>query len=66
MAGSGAKDLLNLKYARGLLRAHRRGEADHSRKVWTVLVFCLWYGLFVDGTIDPGPVAPSMLARQRG
>lgn len=66
MAGSGAKDLLNLEYARGLLRAHRRGEADHSRKVWTVLVFCLWYGLFVDRTIDPGPVAPSLLAHQQG
>jgi asparagine synthase (glutamine-hydrolysing) len=35
--------LLDLDYVRGLLAAHRRGKADHSRKVWTVLMFCLWY-----------------------
>ncbi|GAB3526429.1 asparagine synthase (glutamine-hydrolyzing) [Phytohabitans suffuscus] len=54
LATSGAGDLLDLAYARNLLEEHRRGEADHSRKVWTVLVFCVWYGVFVDGSIDPG------------
>ncbi|MFC0530710.1 asparagine synthase (glutamine-hydrolyzing) [Phytohabitans kaempferiae] len=54
LATSGAGDLLDLDYARNLLEEHRRGDADHSRKVWTVLVFCVWYGVFVDHTIDPG------------
>ena len=55
LAKSAAGDLLDLEYARGLLEAHRRGEADHSRKVWTVLVFCVWYAIFVERSIDPRP-----------
>jgi asparagine synthase (glutamine-hydrolysing) len=54
MASSGAGDLLDLTYARDLLAAHRRGEADHSRKIWTVLVFCVWHAIFVARTLDPG------------
>jgi len=54
LATSGAGELLDLGYALNLLEEHRRGEADHSRKVWTVLVFCVWYGVFVDHSIDPG------------
>ncbi|QSB13026.1 asparagine synthase (glutamine-hydrolyzing) [Natronosporangium hydrolyticum] len=53
-ATSGAGDLLDLGYARELLRAHRSGEADHSRKIWTVLVFCVWHAIFVARTLDPG------------
>jgi asparagine synthase (glutamine-hydrolysing) len=51
---SDAGDLLNLDYARRLLDAHKRGEADYSRKVWTVLVFCVWHAIFVSRTLDPG------------
>jgi asparagine synthase (glutamine-hydrolysing) len=54
LATSGTGDLLDLAYARKLLEEHRRGEADHSRKVWTVLVFCVWHGVFVERSIDPG------------
>lgn len=62
LAGSGAGDLLDLPYVRGLLEAHRRGEADHSRKVWTVLVFCIWHAIFVERSLDPGITrAPSAL-----
>ncbi|GGJ81352.1 asparagine synthetase B [Pilimelia anulata] len=70
---SGAGDLLDLDYALRLLDAHQRGEADHSRKVWTVLVFCVWHAIFVARTLDPGigrnasalltkPVVGSMVA----
>jgi asparagine synthase (glutamine-hydrolysing) len=52
---SGAGDLVDLGYVRGLLEAHRRGEADHSRKIWTVLVFCVWYEIFVERSRDPRP-----------
>jgi asparagine synthase (glutamine-hydrolysing) len=44
---SQAGDLLDLAYAQRLLAEHRRGDADHSRKVWTVAMFCLWHELFV-------------------
>ncbi len=53
IAGSGARRLLDLDYALRLLAEHRAGTADHSRKVWTVAIFCLWYAIFVDGTIRP-------------
>jgi asparagine synthase (glutamine-hydrolysing) len=73
LSRSGAGDLLDLGYARGLLEAHKRGEADHSRKVWTVLVFCIWHAIFVERSLDPGitraqsalltkPVVGSMVA----
>jgi len=44
IAGSATGHLLDLGYVHRLLSAHRRGDADHSRKIWTVLMFCLWYG----------------------
>ena len=37
-----------------LLDEHRREEADHSRKVWTVLIFCIWHAIFVERSLDPG------------
>jgi asparagine synthase (glutamine-hydrolysing) len=54
LSTSGAGELLDLAYASNLLAAHRRGEADHSRKIWTVLVFCLWHAIFVARTLEPG------------
>jgi asparagine synthase (glutamine-hydrolysing) len=36
-----------------MLDAHRAGEADHSRPIWTVLVFQLWHEIFVTGSITP-------------
>jgi asparagine synthase (glutamine-hydrolysing) len=62
LSDSGAGELLDLSYASDLLAAHRRGEADHSRKIWTVLVFCVWHAIFVARTLDPGVErAPSAL-----
>ena len=54
LAKSGAGDLLDLGYARTLLEEHKRGDADHSRKVWTVLLFCVWHAIFVEHSLDPG------------
>jgi asparagine synthase (glutamine-hydrolysing) len=51
---SGAGELLDLPYARQLLDEHRAGRADNSRKVWTVLVFCIWHAIFVERSLDPG------------
>jgi asparagine synthase (glutamine-hydrolysing) len=55
IGSSGAGELLDLPYALNLLDAHRRGDADHSRKIWTVLVFCVWHSIYVEGRIDPRP-----------
>ncbi|HLT10839.1 MAG TPA: asparagine synthase (glutamine-hydrolyzing) [Micromonosporaceae bacterium] len=54
LASSGAGDLINLQYAVDLLDAHKRGDGDKSREVWTVLVFCIWHAIFVEGSLDPG------------
>ncbi|MFC0003080.1 asparagine synthase (glutamine-hydrolyzing) [Micromonospora siamensis] len=54
LATSGAGELVDLPYAMRLLEAHKRGEADNSRKVWTVLIFCVWHAIFVAKTLDPG------------
>jgi asparagine synthase (glutamine-hydrolysing) len=63
IGSSGAGELLDLPYALSLLEAHKRGDADHSRKIWTVLVFCVWHAIYVEGTIDPRPApAASRLA----
>jgi asparagine synthase (glutamine-hydrolysing) len=50
---SDAGDLLDLDVIRGLLKSHRKKEADHARKIWTVLVFCVWHAVFVTGTLKP-------------
>ncbi len=42
-----------------LLDAHRAGEADYSRPIWTVLVFQLWHEIFVTGAIVPAVPEPS-------
>jgi asparagine synthase (glutamine-hydrolysing) len=51
---SGAGDLLDLAYVGELLAEHRRGERDNSRKIWTVLVFCIWHAIFIEHSLDPG------------
>ena len=29
-----------------LLDAHKDGKADNSRKIWTVYMFLVWYGVY--------------------
>lgn len=36
-----------------MLKEHRDGVSDHSRRLWTVLAFMVWHGIFVEGRIDP-------------
>jgi asparagine synthase (glutamine-hydrolysing) len=54
LSRSGADGLLDLGYARDLLRSHKRRHVDNSRKIWTVLVFCIWHAIFIEGSLDPG------------
>ena len=36
-----------------MLKEHRDGISDHSRRLWTVLSFMIWHGIFVEKRIDP-------------
>jgi asparagine synthase (glutamine-hydrolysing) len=36
-----------------LLDEHKAGTLDHSRRIWALLVFMLWHGIFVEGSIKP-------------
>jgi asparagine synthase (glutamine-hydrolysing) len=50
---AGTDHLIDTKAALELLAAHRDGQLDYSRKIWTLLVFMIWHGIFVEGRIRP-------------
>jgi asparagine synthase (glutamine-hydrolysing) len=50
---SQADELVDRAAALRLLDAHRDAKIDHSRKIWTLLVFLIWHGIFVEGRIRP-------------
>lgn len=50
---SAAGGLINLPAVRIMLDEHRLGGADHSRRLWTVLIFLLWYAIFVERSVVP-------------
>jgi asparagine synthase (glutamine-hydrolysing) len=45
--------LLDLRAVRRMLDEHRDGPIDHSRRIWTLLVFMLWHGITVEQRIRP-------------
>ena len=53
VTSSGAGDLISLSAVRTLLDEHRTGVSDHSRRLWTVLIFMLWHAIFVEGSVTP-------------
>ncbi len=53
ITSAGTTEFIDPKAALDLLDEHRRGAADNSRQVWTLLVFMLWYDIFVTGSIVP-------------
>jgi asparagine synthase (glutamine-hydrolysing) len=50
---SQADYLINQSAVRRMLDEHRTGAADHSRRLWTVLIFLLWHAIFVERSIVP-------------
>jgi asparagine synthase (glutamine-hydrolysing) len=61
MARSQTGDLIDLGYARRLLAAHRADpRVDNSRKVWTVVMFCLWYEVTMES-----PAAARVVTQRR-
>ncbi|MEN3359027.1 MAG: hypothetical protein V7637_3009 [Mycobacteriales bacterium] len=53
ITSSQTEHLIDRPYALSLLDAHRAGPHDHSRKLWTLLVFMVWHGIFVEERITP-------------
>ncbi len=53
ITSSQTEHLIDRPYALSLLDAHRAGPHDHSRKLWTLLVFMVWHGIFVEERIKP-------------
>ncbi len=61
---SQADALVDRTTALRLLDTHREGKIDYSRKIWTLLVFMTWHGIFVEDRIRPEvpePVYPVRL-----
>ncbi|MEI4789056.1 asparagine synthase (glutamine-hydrolyzing) [Bacillus sp. FJAT-53060] len=46
-------EYINKEYVLDLLKEHCAGKADHSRKIWTVLIFMMWHSIYVERSIDP-------------
>jgi asparagine synthase (glutamine-hydrolysing) len=53
VAASQAGELVDLAAVRTMLDEHRSGVSDHSRRLWTVLIFMLWHAIFVEHRVTP-------------
>ncbi|UQE73634.1 asparagine synthase (glutamine-hydrolyzing) [Gordonia sp. PP30] len=53
IVASDTDHLFDKRFVLQMLDEHRAGVVDNSRRLWTVLCFMIWYGIFVDGSIDP-------------
>ncbi|MFY9482113.1 MAG: asparagine synthase (glutamine-hydrolyzing) [Tissierellaceae bacterium] len=40
--------LINTDYAIELLDLHRKGQGDYGRKLWTILIFIIWYQVYIE------------------
>lgn len=49
---SGTDHLINKQYVLNLLEEHCQGKLDHSRKIWTVLVFMIWHAVYLEDQYD--------------
>ncbi|MBJ7341298.1 asparagine synthase (glutamine-hydrolyzing) [Mycolicibacterium sp.] len=59
VAASQTDALIDLAGVRRMLEEHRSGAADHSRRLWTVLIFMLWHAIFVEKSVVPNISEPT-------
>ncbi|MGV9864963.1 asparagine synthase (glutamine-hydrolyzing) [Rhodococcus koreensis] len=59
IATSGTDQLLDKAAITKMLNDHRDGVSDHSRRLWTVLIFMVWHGIFVENRIVPEIAEPA-------
>jgi asparagine synthase (glutamine-hydrolysing) len=50
---SQAGELVDIAAVRTMLDEHRIGASDHSRRLWTMLIFMLWHAIFVEHSVTP-------------
>jgi asparagine synthase (glutamine-hydrolysing) len=50
---SQTEELLDKDAILRMMEEHRSGNLDHSRRIWALLVFMLWHGIFIEGTVRP-------------
>jgi asparagine synthase (glutamine-hydrolysing) len=60
---SQADHLIDRAAALRLLDEHKAGPHDYSRKIWTLLVFMIWHGIFVEERIHPEIPEPTYPVR---
>jgi len=53
ISASQAGELIDIAAVRLMLDEHRSGVSDHSRRLWTVLIFMLWHAIFVEHSVTP-------------
>ncbi|OBG05855.1 asparagine synthase (glutamine-hydrolyzing) [Mycolicibacter sinensis] len=59
VTATGADHLIDVAAVRTMLDEHRVGTADHSRRLWTVLIFMLWHAIFVEHSVVPAISEPA-------
>ncbi|WP_182346931.1 asparagine synthase (glutamine-hydrolyzing) [Tomitella gaofuii] len=59
IAESGTDHIFDKATAARMLTDHRAGVADNSRRLWTILAFMIWHGIFVEERIHPGIDEPA-------
>ncbi|AHH95332.1 asparagine synthase (glutamine-hydrolyzing) [Kutzneria viridogrisea] len=45
--------LIDKQAVLAIIEEHRAGVLDHSRRIWALLVFMIWHGIFTEGRIRP-------------
>jgi asparagine synthase (glutamine-hydrolysing) len=55
---SATAEFLDIAAVHRMLDEHRAGPRDYSRRIWAVLVFMLWHGIFVEQRISPAVPEP--------
>jgi asparagine synthase (glutamine-hydrolysing) len=50
---SGTAEFLDLAAVHRMLDEHRTGPRDHSRRIWAVVMFMIWHGIFIEQRIVP-------------
>jgi asparagine synthase (glutamine-hydrolysing) len=50
---SQAHRLVDVAAVRRMLDEHRCGTSDHSRRLWTMLIFMLWHAIFIEHSVVP-------------
>ncbi len=57
--------IFNAEFVRALVNQHRRGEANHSERLWSLVNLEMWFRRFIDGDNATADLEESILATAR-